>query len=87
MTSMQIEKAKVLLEEVKKHEREKNPGQCKMFSMGGACSCVLCLCDELHGLLDGVCQGQHMTCGECELIRHASGFCPNHPVGGQAAPK
>lgn len=51
MTTEQAEKAHALLESVKEKERETNPGQCRMFSMGDECSCVLCLCDELRGLL------------------------------------
>lgn len=51
MTSEQDEKAHALLDRVKESERQVHPGQCKMFSKGDDCSCVLCLCDELHGLL------------------------------------
>jgi hypothetical protein len=51
MTSEQVEKAHALLESMKDAERKTNPGQCKMFSRGDDCSCVLCLCDEMLGLL------------------------------------
>lgn len=42
-----------LAEEMKALVREVNQGQCRIFSLGDACRCGLCLMDEIYALLDG----------------------------------
>jgi hypothetical protein len=95
MTSTQIEKAGELLSRVMERERLENPGQCKMVSLGEQCACVLCLCDELRGLLRKqspeaeyrtfTCQeGWHDRCSGQILVAGASGAawicnCTCHP--------
>lgn len=39
-------------ETVKEAYRKKHPGGCRMLSQGNGCRCVLCLCDEIHAILD-----------------------------------
>ncbi len=41
-----------VLEEIKKRHSRDHPGGCRMFSEGEGCRCTLCLCDNLHELLD-----------------------------------
>lgn len=41
------------VEAVKAAYREQHPGGCRMFSQGNNCRCILCLCDQIHALLDG----------------------------------
>lgn len=51
MTKVQIEKAHKLLEAVKKLEMDLHTGGCRILSLGGGCTCILCVCDELRELL------------------------------------
>jgi hypothetical protein len=46
-----IEAVHALLEKVKEAYRKDLPGCCRVFSLGDGCRCVLCLCDEVHGLI------------------------------------
>src|SRR3990172_10653368 len=51
---MTINEAHEYLEEIKSRHRQRITGGCKVISLGDACSCTLCLCDKLHGIIKGM---------------------------------